>query len=187
MVEQFMVRFHQVTLAKELDSVNDFRPASQRSAPSDRNCPCQSSPTGAIHSTLRDEASFVNPDGSEGAVQTFDAAEDQLELRVGDEDLESDDDEVEGERLAEIDLEAAEKKIFAKNMRPKRLVYLMDAAYTNWPGAKSTETRYLSLLEVSPKQSSAEIATTGWREKNGTNSRAATDSKHVYKFVKFRD
>ncbi|KIV82918.1 hypothetical protein PV11_04983 [Exophiala sideris] len=46
------------------------------------------------------------------------------------------------QRLAEIDLEAAEKKIFAENMTANRLSYLLDTAYTNWPGAKSHPARY---------------------------------------------
>ena len=43
--------------------------------------------------------------------------------------------------LAQIDLEAAQKKIFAKNMTPRRLAYLMDTTYNNYPG-RSSEIRY---------------------------------------------
>lgn len=72
------------------------------------------------------------------------------------------------QRLASIDLVAAQKKIFSKYMTPKRLANLMDVAFHNWPGGQGAPIRY-KFVNFERLRSSGEIAMTiEFRQHEGT-------------------
>ncbi|KAI1624946.1 hypothetical protein EDD37DRAFT_608417 [Exophiala viscosa] len=82
------------------------------------------------------------------------------------------------QRLGGINLDTAQKKIFAKNMTPKRLAYLMDTAYNNWPGRRSNDLRYKN---VNFQRLSMNVAKTiEFRQYEGT-----LDIDHIAHWVHF--